>query len=161
MRALCAAGLSELRMGRCGLAAAALSLTLTLALTLTLTLALTLTLPLTLTLTLPLTLALTRNLALTLTLYLTLTRTLALTLTLNLTLTLTLARCGVGDAAASALCDANPSLTALDLHSNQLGQRAAVALGTLPTLTPTLTIALTVTTSTLRILTTPASEPQP
>ena len=99
---------------------------------------------------------------LTLTLTLTLTRTLALTLTLNLTLTLTLARCGVGDAAASALCDASPSLTALDLHSNQLGQRAAAALGTLPTLTPTLTIALTVTTSTLiRILTRPPSEPQP
>ena len=102
-----------------------------------------------------------RTLPLTLTLTLTRTRTLALTLTLNLTLTLTLARCGVGNAAASALCDASPSLTGLDLHSNQLGQRAAVALGTLPTLTPTLTIALTVTTSTLRILTRPASERQP
>ena len=62
VRALCAAGLSELRMGRCGLTAA-LSLTLTLALALAPALTLTLTLALTLTLTLALTLTLTLTVA--------------------------------------------------------------------------------------------------
>ena len=33
---------------------------------------------------------------------------------------LRIGKCGVGDAAASELCDASPSLTAIDLHSNQV-----------------------------------------